>query len=63
MKSANSIATAGARDAWLSTLQLAMSEVFELMLACSLEIPHPLPPKTDWRSLRWWVSLASSAGF
>jgi len=31
------------RDCWLPTLQLAMQEVFELMLGCPLEVPAELP--------------------
>lgn len=36
--SRTSISSASARECWLPTLQLAMQEVFELMLACPLEL-------------------------
>jgi chemotaxis protein CheX len=32
------------REGWLPTLRLAMQEVFELMLACPLEVPQKPPP-------------------
>jgi chemotaxis protein CheX len=31
------------RECWLSTLELALREVFELMLACPLEVPTEQP--------------------
>ena len=34
------------RDCWLPTMQLAMREVFELMLACPLEISPVLPEES-----------------
>ncbi len=33
------------REFWLPTLQLAMQEVFDLMLACPLEVPREPPPE------------------
>jgi hypothetical protein len=33
------------REYWLPTLQLAMQEVFDLMLACPLEVPPTPPPE------------------
>jgi len=33
------LTSAAGRECWLPTLQLSMSEVFELMLACPLETP------------------------
>jgi chemotaxis protein CheX len=33
-----------ARECWLPTLELAMREVFDLMLACPLESPSDPPP-------------------
>jgi chemotaxis protein CheX len=38
------LSTGTGRECWLPTLQLAMQEVFELMLACPLEVPAELPP-------------------
>ncbi len=35
------------RECWLPTLQLAMSEVFELMLGCPLSIPSDPPSEED----------------
>jgi len=44
MKPSNSgVSSAPARDCWLPTLQLATQEVFELMLACPLEVPGEAP--------------------
>ncbi len=42
-----SLNSATGRECWLPTLQLAMQEVFELMLAYSLEIPSQAPPEKD----------------
>ncbi len=33
------------RECWLPTLQLATEEVFELMLACPLQVPAEPPPE------------------
>jgi chemotaxis protein CheX len=35
------------RENWLPTLQLAVREVFELMLACSLEVPTAAPAEEE----------------
>jgi hypothetical protein len=40
-----SLAAATGRECWVSTLQLAMQEVFDLMLACPLEVPASPPPE------------------
>jgi chemotaxis protein CheX len=40
-----SLTSSLARECWLPTLQLAMQEVFELMLACPLEVPREPPPE------------------
>lgn len=37
--------SARGREHWLPILQQAMQEVFELMLACSLEVPTEAPPE------------------
>lgn len=37
--------SARGREHWLPILQQAIQEVFELMLACSLEIPTEAPPE------------------
>lgn len=45
MNTSNSIlAVATGRERWLPTLQLAMQEVFELMLGCPLNVPADPPP-------------------
>jgi chemotaxis protein CheX len=46
MKPSNpALISASGRECWLPTLQLAMQEVFELMLACPLEVPSEPPPE------------------
>jgi len=45
------------RECWLPALQLAMSEVFELMLACRLEVPAD-PPVTQGLEITSMVGLA-----
>ena len=42
--SASGLASAPGRECWLPTLQLAMQEVFDLMLASPLEVPAQPPP-------------------
>jgi len=44
-------------ECWLPTLQLAMREVFELMLACPLEIPAD-PPAEEGLDITAMVGLA-----
>jgi chemotaxis protein CheX len=54
MKTPDPAAASGSgRDCWLPTLQLATQEVFELMLACPLEIPAspPLEQELDITSV------------
>ncbi len=44
MNSSNaSLTSTTKRDHWVSTLQLSVQEVFELMLACPLEVPAGSP--------------------
>lgn len=57
MKTANSAPGAATRECWLPTLQLAMSEVFELMLACPLEVPAQ-PPAEEGLEITSMVGLA-----
>jgi chemotaxis protein CheX len=45
------------REYWLSTLELAVREVFELMLACSLQNPV-VPPAEDGLDITAMVGLA-----
>jgi chemotaxis protein CheX len=45
------------RERWLGTLQLAMQEVFDLMLACPLEIPQE-PPAEQTLDITSMVGLA-----
>lgn len=45
------------REGWLPTLSLAMREVFELMLACQLEIPA-VPPPEEGLEITSMVGLA-----
>src|SRR5882724_3248169 len=40
-----SMAAATGRGCWVSILQLAVEEVFDLMLACPLEVPTSPPPE------------------
>ena len=40
-----SLTSAQGRECWLPTLQLAMQEVFDLMLASPLEVPSQPPPE------------------
>lgn len=42
MSTRSAVTTAG-RECWIPTLQLAMQEVFELMLACPLQVVPELP--------------------
>jgi chemotaxis protein CheX len=49
--------SAAGRECWLPTLQLAMQEVFELMLACPLEVPSEPPPE-DGLDITSMVGLA-----
>jgi chemotaxis protein CheX len=58
MNAANPALSPGAgRDAWPTTLQLAMQEVFELMLACRLEVPAE-PPGDEILDVTAMVGLA-----
>ena len=43
MNSSNPVLNMKVRECWLPTLQLSMREVFELMLACPLEVPSESP--------------------
>lgn len=52
-----SLTSAQGRDCWLPTLQLAMQEVFELMLACPLEVPRE-PPSEEGLDITSMVGLA-----
>jgi chemotaxis protein CheX len=52
-----SLAAATGRECWVSTLQLAMQEVFDLMLACPLEVPASPPPE-DGLDITGMVGLA-----
>lgn len=45
------------RECWLSTLRLATQEVFELMLACPLEVPSG-PPREQGLDVTSMVGLA-----
>jgi chemotaxis protein CheX len=45
------------RESWLSMLELALQEVFELMLACSLEVPAE-PPLEEGLDITAMVGLA-----
>src|SRR5579863_2804986 len=45
MNPSNSNLAATGREHWISTLQLSVQEVFELMLVCPLEIPAAPPPE------------------
>jgi chemotaxis protein CheX len=47
------------REYWLPTLQLAIQEVFDLMLACPLEVPEKLPPD-ETLDITSMVALAGS---
>jgi chemotaxis protein CheX len=51
------LASPEAHECWLSTLELAMREVFELMLGCPLAIP-PEPPATEGLDITSMVGLA-----
>jgi len=57
MNSSNPVSSAMGRECWLPTLQLAMQEVFELMLACPLEIPAE-PPTEEGLDITSMVGLA-----
>ncbi len=58
MSSSNSsLNSSGGREFWLPTLQLAMQEVFELMLACPLEVPA-VPPPEEGLDITSMVGLA-----
>jgi len=52
-----SLASGAGRECWLPTLQLAMQEVFELMLACPLQIPSA-PPVEEGLDITAMVGLA-----
>lgn len=52
-----SLQSAEGRECWLPTLQLAMLEVFELMLACPLNVPSDLP-STEGLDITSMVGLA-----
>jgi chemotaxis protein CheX len=52
-----SLATATGRECWVSTLQLAVEEVFDLMLACPLQIPES-PPSEQGLDITAMVGLA-----
>jgi chemotaxis protein CheX len=52
-----SLTSATERECWLPTLQLAMQEVFDLMLASPLEIPSQPPPE-DGLDITAMVGLA-----
>lgn len=49
--------TPASREGWLPILALAMREVFELMLACSLEVPG-VPPQEEGLNITALVGLA-----
>jgi chemotaxis protein CheX len=49
--------SATGRESWLPTLQLAMQEVFDLMLACPLEVPEK-PPSEEGLEITSMVGLA-----
>ncbi|HEV2469733.1 MAG TPA: chemotaxis protein CheX [Candidatus Sulfotelmatobacter sp.] len=58
MNTSNSILAAPTgRERWLPTLQLAMQEVFELMLGCPLTVPT-VPPPEDGLDITSMVGLA-----
>jgi chemotaxis protein CheX len=58
MNTSNSILAAPTgRERWLPTLQLAMQEVFELMLGCPLAMPADPPPE-DGLDITSMVGLA-----
>jgi len=52
-----SLSSSAARECWLPTLQLAMQEVFELMLGCKLETPAE-PPSEEGLDITSMVGLA-----
>ena len=51
------LASGAGRECWLPTLQLAMQEVFELMLACPLTVPE-IPPAEQGLDITAMVGLA-----
>ncbi len=58
MNAANPAMAAGTgRECWLPTLQLAMQEVFELMLASPLQVPAE-PPSIEGLDITSMVGLA-----
>jgi len=58
MNAANpAISSTAGRECWLPTLQLSMQEVFELMLACPLQVP-PEPPSLEGLDITSMVGLA-----
>lgn len=58
MNASNPALTSGAgRECWLPTLQLAVQEVFDLMLASPLEVPSE-PPGEDVLDITAMVGLA-----
>jgi len=55
------LTTVAGRECWVPTLQLAVNEVFELMLACPLETPAPppaIPPLEEGLDITAMVGLA-----
>ena len=52
-----SLAGTTGRECWVSTLQLSAEEVFDLMLACQLEVP-PSPPPEEGLDITAMVGLA-----
>jgi chemotaxis protein CheX len=57
MNAPNAALTSRAGGEWLSTLELAVREVFELMLACPLEVPTE-PPSVEGLDITSMVGLA-----
>jgi chemotaxis protein CheX len=57
-----SLTSTAGRECWVATLQLAVKEVFELMLSCPLEVPAPppapLPPIDEKLDITAMVGLA-----
>jgi chemotaxis protein CheX len=57
MNPVNPALSTSGRECWLPTLQLAMQEVFELMLACPLDVPSE-PPAEEGLDITAMVGLA-----